>query len=573
MINDLPLFFDIGGKNSVLTRPIRMGFFHFSNNNLAIRKQCAQEIGMYDPAAAKAEDVDLCFRLAMSSKWVAWRENAAVLRHKGRRTWWELIKQMWGYGFYVGYPYAKTGIRGVFAYCLSGRKHRLLRRFETESFPILVCAFITDFHFIHALLLTLMVAAWSGHVLIPALAAAGLLWLIPRYLHDVTHLSLKPWDTLKLAVVHYSANLGFTIGALASALKYRVILIPSTVFKMESPGSPVKLHINEGRPERKANIRDAERYTPARDLWVVTCYFNPLAYASRLRNYYRFLAPFEGSRERLITVECALDDQPFTLSGPDIVRVRASDVMWQKERLLNLAISELPTECQKVVWIDCDILFENPDWLVHTSKLLDNVVLVQPFQQAVYLGEACDCYSGEEVETARSFASVLASDPIKRLGGDFRNHGHTGFVWAARRGLLAKHGLYEASIGGGADHIMAHAACGDLHVPCVDHSFMNFAYRNHFLNWAASFWNDVRGRLTYVPGSILHLWHGSGENKKVYENLQCLAAHDFNPNTDIRVGNSGCLEWNSHKPELHRRLKNYFALRKEDGEREPVAGF
>src|SRR5665213_2580126 len=114
MINDLPLFFDVGGENSPMPRPIRMGFFHFSNNNMSVRKECARDVGMYDPAAKKAEDADLCFRVALNHKWVAWRENAAVVRHKGRTSCWRLLKQMWGYGYYVGYPYSKTGIRGTY---------------------------------------------------------------------------------------------------------------------------------------------------------------------------------------------------------------------------------------------------------------------------------------------------------------------------------------------------------------------------------------------------------------------------------------------------------------------------
>src|SRR5260221_2064727 len=109
MIIDLPLLPDRIDTQSA-GRPIRMGFFHFSNNNLSIRRQCAREIGMYDLNASKSEDVDLCFRVALDPNWVAWRANEAIVRHKGRRTLWGLIAQMWGWGLYLGYPYSKTGI-------------------------------------------------------------------------------------------------------------------------------------------------------------------------------------------------------------------------------------------------------------------------------------------------------------------------------------------------------------------------------------------------------------------------------------------------------------------------------
>jgi hypothetical protein len=47
-----------------------------------------------------------------------------------------------------------------------------------------------------------------------------------------------------------------------------------------------------------------------------------------------------------------------------------------------------------------------------------------------------------------------------------------------------------------------------------------------------------------------------------------LAAFEFDPDRDIRIGHSGALEWNSPKPQLHCWLRDYFARRMEDGESE-----
>jgi len=561
MINDLSLFFDVGGKNPLAMRPIRMGFFHFSNNNLSIRKQCARDVGMYDLAATKAEDVDLCFRVAESPKWVAWRENAAVVRHKGRHSVWGLITQMWGYGYYVGRPYAKTGIRGVFLYWLHGRDRTLVGRFETLHFPMLVCAFATDFYFVNALMLLLIWAAFSAHYLIAFSALAGLLWTMPRHLASVRGRGLPPWDAVKLGVVHYLANLSFTTAAFAGGLRHRVILIPSSVFKLDSPGAPVNV-VTKGSERRPiVSVRGAGSYTPAEDLWIVTCYFNPLSYATRLENYHRFKAAFDRSEARFITVECAFDDQPFVLPGPNVIRLRASDVMFQKERLLNLAISLLPPECRKVTWLDCDILFQNPGWLVHTSKALDQFALVQPFQNVVYLAKGDVSRSGDSTIFTESFASVFSLAPTEHLAGRFFDHGHTGFAWAARRDLLVSHGLYDACVAGGGDHMIAHAACGDWDSPCIDRLIAGSDHRNHFRRWAAEFYQDTRAGIGYIPGTILHLWHGDNRRSRFVP----MHAYRFDPATDIRVGSNGAMEWNSSKPELHRSLRNYFAARMEDG--------
>ena len=47
--------------------------------------------------------------------------------------------------------------------------------------------------------------------------------------------------------------------------------------------------------------------------------------------------------------------------------------------------------------------------------------------------------------------------------------------------------LYDAAIGGTADHLMAHAFCGDFATPCLQLVFGgSSAYLDHFRRWAAS---------------------------------------------------------------------------------------
>ena len=127
-------------------RRYRMGFFHFSNNNLSIRKRCAEDIGRYDPVMLTSEDVDLCFRAGRSSHWVSCREPGVSIRHRARKTLRGLVRQMWGWGIRLARPYAKTGIRGVYLYWIDGSQHRIKCDVEISRFPLLVCAFCTEFH-------------------------------------------------------------------------------------------------------------------------------------------------------------------------------------------------------------------------------------------------------------------------------------------------------------------------------------------------------------------------------------------------------------------------------------------
>ena len=207
----------------------KMGFYHFSNNNLAIRKQCAQDLGMYDPEALTSEDVDLCFRLALDSHWVACREPGVVIRHKARRTLRALLRQMWGWGIRLGRPYSKTGYRGFYAYRVSPKTHTIDFDLELGWVPGLACIFLTDFHFTHLLAGAGLVAWLAGSTALGTaflLAAGFTFW---RYLADVRRIGLPLWSTVKLAVIQYAANLAFISASFVGGLRSGMLLIPASI--------------------------------------------------------------------------------------------------------------------------------------------------------------------------------------------------------------------------------------------------------------------------------------------------------------------------------------------------------
>jgi len=122
-------------------------------------------------------------------------------------------------------------------------------------------------------------------------------------------------------------------------------------------------------------------YRPVDDLWIVTSYFNPAGYRTRRANYDVFAERIIESGLKLFVIECALGGAPFELAAaPHVMQVRARAALWHKERLLNLAFARLPRECAKLAWLDADIVFDNPNWAVETSRLLDRHAFVQPFE-------------------------------------------------------------------------------------------------------------------------------------------------------------------------------------------------
>lgn len=97
-------------------------------------------------------------------------------------------------------------------------------------------------------------------------------------------------------------------------------------------------------------VHPAEEYTPCRDLWVITTYFNPAGHQTQRCNFDLFAAPIRRAGIPLVVVECAFGDRPFELEpGPYDIQVRTRDVLWLKERLVNLAIAQLPRAAEKVM--------------------------------------------------------------------------------------------------------------------------------------------------------------------------------------------------------------------------------
>ena len=93
----------------------------------------------------------------------------------------------------------------------------------------------------------------------------------------------------------------------------------------------------------------------------------------------------------------------------------------------------------------------------------------------------------------------------------------------------------------------------------------NPPHADHFAAWAEGVYRSVRAKVTALPGTLLHLWHGEVADRRYVDRNRELAAFGFDPRSDLRIGRSGCWEWASRKPQMHAWARAYFGLRREDG--------
>jgi hypothetical protein len=302
-------------------------------------------------------------------------------------------------------------------------------------------------------------------------------------------------------------------------------------------------------------------------LWGVTSYFNPMRYRRRLANFRAFRARLDVP---LVAVELAYGpDFELTEGDADVlIRLRGRDVMWQKERLLNVALEALPGDCRKVAWLDCDVLFESSDWADRLDRLLDRHPLVQAFSRVAHLSPR---WKPDDGATAAQFTQSGVLALVAEVGVDALasriptgpGSSSKGLAWAARRELLAEHRLYDACIVGGGDMALAAAVLGRFDVATRT---MNGRQAEHYLRWAAPWHDTVSGHVGALDATVFHLWHGDVGNRRYRERHDGLAPHTFDPAVDIALDDTGAWRWSSDKPAMHEYVRTYFASRREDGE-------
>ena len=305
-------------------------------------------------------------------------------------------------------------------------------------------------------------------------------------------------------------------------------------------------------------------------IWAITSYFNPAGYLSRLPNYKAFRSKLAVP---LVAVELSFTGK-FELGLEDadiLVQIAGGDVLWQKERLLNLALASLPADCDYVAWIDGDVVFLNPDWPAQAAAALDEFSMIHLY------GESCNLAPGARPGPGAGLCVPLCESVARKIRSgtvepsDLYNtkfpllrKSSVGLAWAMRRDVLAGHRLYDACILGSGDRAIVCAGLGkfDYGIAAVG---MRGRQIEHYLAWARPFSDAVRGNIGYIDGRICHLWHGDLMNRRYSLRHEGLAPFRFDPFTDIVIDPNGCWRWKGSKTEMHEYVRAYFESRKEDG--------
>ena len=294
------------------------------------------------------------------------------------------------------------------------------------------------------------------------------------------------------------------------------------------------------------------------ELWVVAVISNPVRYKSRYALYKEFETRVLAAGANLMTVELALGGRDFEVTQDGHHRhlqLRARDELWHKENLINLGVQNLPESWRYVAWIDADVQFVRPDWPAEIVHQLQHYKVIQCFQDALDLGP-----TGEVVQQHRGFAWSYATG---RPEGKGYYHWHPGYAWAMRRQTWDDlGGLIDGAVLGAADHHMAWALLDRV----IERSPPQITpgYKRMLETWQDRARVHVRGDLGYMPGTILHSWHGKKRDRRYGERWQILHDHKFDPDFDLQRDWQGVLQLSHAGERMRNSLRGYFRARHED---------
>jgi hypothetical protein len=296
-------------------------------------------------------------------------------------------------------------------------------------------------------------------------------------------------------------------------------------------------------------------------LHVIAVISNPCLFARRYILMKEFINRMEQEEPNveLYIVELAYGDQQFIITekhNKKHLQLRTECALWHKENMINLGVKNLlPKKWRAFAWIDADIEFENSTWAIDTLKILNGSQdIVQIFSHAV------------DMSRNKKTMTVFNSAGYQRTKGfavsyNMPNLWHPGFAWAMTRKAYDKlGGLYQDAILGSGDNIMMLALMGMSMYGVNDKS--TDGYKQTILNYEKK---AKTLRFGYVPGVILHHYHGNKKNRKYHERWAILVKYAYDPMTHIKKNNIGLIVPTDAFPcQMKSDILSYFRERNED---------
>ena len=282
-----------------------------------------------------------------------------------------------------------------------------------------------------------------------------------------------------------------------------------------------------------------------RELAVGIVYFNAAKSKRMLMNYMYAVEKLKLADIPYYTIEMYVT----TPEIKDAIHVKTDFILFQKERLCRVLETYIPKTFTKLLFIDCDIIFDNPNWYNELSHELDKCEIVQPFTHAKWLDITYK-------KTYRTKKSIVLTQPPQKTPRQVFGKYHPGFAWAFQRDWYNRFGFYEYDVLGNSDSI----SC-NIWFPTIKEPW-------HYPPYTKNTVEEYKLKLTLTPticfldGNIYHLFHGYRRKRKYSTRWKIFkSVKDIRDILTIDKNGLFALKDDTYKP----LIKRYFNARDDDG--------
>lgn len=330
--------------------------------------------------------------------------------------------------------------------------------------------------------------------------------------------------------------------------------------------------------------------TPAdlSSFWVITVLSNPIRYKRRYELYWRFAEMCDHAGVKLITVEQAFGQRPFMVTRANNImnlQLRTDEELWHKENMINLGVKyaaaiapSLGLKVDKIAWVDADCRSVRAprDWFEETWHQLQHYEFVQMWEEMLDLDINFNPLGAPQPSFMANYVKYGNPNPEEfrdlekkhrkcyPYGGNL--FGRPGLAWAANYEAFNKiGGLVDFAILGAGDWYMAHGLIGSMETAKSEYAYG--PYMKKLMEWQVKAQRWIKRNVGYVPGLVVHDFHGRKANRFYGTRGKILRDCKYNPDTDIKYDMHGMLmleTWDDRQIMLRDKIMQYFRARNED---------
>jgi hypothetical protein len=282
------------------------------------------------------------------------------------------------------------------------------------------------------------------------------------------------------------------------------------------------------------------------DIAVGFAIFNYTESSRIIMNYLYTIEKMKTAGIPVFTIELVIKGSKPTIQ--DAFHVYGSSYLFQKENLLRILETKIPEKYTKLLFLDSDVIFENPNWYNMLSVILDTHDVSHCFESAHYLDITYR-------HVSLNVKTILVSKDISKSKLLTDQNGiqyHSGFGWGFTRSWYNQVGYFDKAILGSGDAFFVYGLFG-IKFNIIENAVM---YSEELDNWFLKM--VPLPKVAYLPVTIYHLFHGSLSNRNYIKRHLILD----NINNGVFKNKYGVFELIDKR--YNKELYSYFKDRKDD---------